>query len=66
MNKNQRIALAEKDIQVKELGFKLNLHPSYISSILGGHCKAPKTRKRIARILDKSEAYLWPESQTGQ
>ncbi len=66
MNKNQRIALAEKDLKVKDLGFKLNLHSGYLSNVLAGRYKVPKTRERIAKILGKSEVYLWPESQREQ
>ncbi len=62
MNKNQRIALAEKNLQVKDLGFLLNLHPTYLSGILAGRHKASMTRKKVADILGKSESYLWPES----
>jgi len=63
MNKNQKIALAEKDLTVKTLGFKLDLHPTYISFLLTGTLKPPKTRKRICEILEKPESYLWPKDK---
>ena len=60
MNKNQRIALAEKDLQVKDLGNRLNKHSGYITNVLAGRCKSPKLRKKISDILGKPEDYLWP------
>jgi lambda repressor-like predicted transcriptional regulator len=66
MNKNQRIAMAEKDLKIKDLGFKLNLHPGYLSNVLAGRYKVPKTRSRIAKILGKDETYLWPDGQIEQ
>ncbi len=61
MNKNQRIALAEKDLQVKDLGNRLNKHSGYITNVLAGRCKSPRLRKKICVILDKPESYLWPD-----
>ena len=64
MNKNQIIAMAEKGLKVKDLGFRLNRHPGYLSNVLSGRYKSPETRKNICKILDKPEHYLWPEAQT--
>ena len=61
MNRNQRIALAEKDLQVKHLGQLLDKHPNYVSNVLSGRYPSPQLRKEIAKVLDKPEAYLWPE-----
>ena len=60
MNRNQKIAFAEKELKVKDIGFKLNLHPGYIGSVLSGKHKTPKVRKEICEILEKEESYLWP------
>lgn len=62
MNKNQKIAMAEKNLKVKDIGFLLDLHPVYISNVFAGRYKSPKTREKIAEILCKPEVYLWPES----
>lgn len=64
MNRNQRIALAEKDIQVKDLGNRLNKHSNYISNVLSGRYKPHKLRKEICNILNKPESYLWPDDHT--
>lgn len=61
MNKNQKIALAENNLLVRDLGSLLRKHPSYLSSVLSGKYKSPKTRKEIAHLLQKDESYLWPE-----
>jgi hypothetical protein len=61
MNQNQRIALAEKNLQVKDLGFKLNLHPNHVSNTLAGRCKCSSTRKKICEILEREENFLWPQ-----
>ena len=61
MNRNQRIALAQADFQIKDLGVKLNRHSGYIGNVLAGRVKSPRLRKEISKILDKSESYLWPE-----
>lgn len=61
MNKNQRIALAEKDLQVKDVGNFLGCHSGHMTNILSGRYKSPKIRKKICEILGKSESYLWPD-----
>ena len=61
MNHNQRVALAEKDLQVKDIGNKLDKHSAYITNVLSGRYKSPRLRKKISEILDKPEDYLWPE-----
>lgn len=61
MNRNQRIALAEKDLYVKDIGNRLNLHSAYVTNVLSGRYKPVETRKKICQILEKSESYLWPE-----
>lgn len=63
MNKNQRIALAEKELQIKDLSFKLNLHPNYVSNILAGRYRAEAARRKISEILEKPEEYLWPAEE---
>ena len=60
MNRNQKIALAEKDLAVKDLGNYLNMHSNYISGVLAGRYKSPELRKKISEILGKPEDYLWP------
>jgi len=60
MNRNQRIALAEKDLQVKDIGNKLNKHSAYITNVLSGRFKPKKLREQICEILEKPESYLWP------
>ena len=66
MNRNQRIALAERDLRVKDLGFLLNKHPNYIASVLSGRYRSPELRKKLSNLLGKSEAYLWPEDDNSQ
>lgn len=61
MNRNQRIALAEKDLQVKDLGHLLDRHSGYISNVLSGHFKPIALRRKICELLEKEESYLWPE-----
>jgi len=61
MNRHQKIALAEKDLQIKDIGNILNKHSNYISNIFSGRYRSPRLRKEISRILDKPESYLWPE-----
>lgn len=61
MNRNQKIALAEKDLNVNRLAHLVNLHPSYVTSIFSGRCKSPGARKKISEKLDKPEKILWPE-----
>ena len=61
MNRNQRIALAERDLQIKDLGNQLNKHSNYISNVLSGRYKSPELRKKIAEILKKPVTYLWPD-----
>jgi len=61
MNKNQRIALAEKELQIKDIGNRLNKHSNYISSVFSGRYKSPKLREKISKILGKSVSHLWPE-----
>ena len=63
MNKNQRIALAEKNLKIKDLGFKLNLHPTYVSAVLKGLYMSKKTRKNICNMLEKPESFLWPNEK---
>jgi hypothetical protein len=62
MKKNQRVALAEKNLKVKDLGVILDLHPGYISSVLAGHYKSQATRQNIAKVLGKPKSFLWPEN----
>jgi hypothetical protein len=61
MNKNQKIALAENNLLVRDLGSILRKHPSYLSSVLSGKFRSPKARKEIAQVLQRDESYLWPE-----
>ncbi len=61
MNRNQRIALAEKDLQVKDIGNRLDKHSAYITNVLSGRYRSPGLRKQICEILNKPENYLWPE-----
>ena len=61
MNRNQRIALAEKDLTVKELGYQLDRHSNHVSAVLSGRYKCPELRKKISEILGKSEDHLWPD-----
>jgi hypothetical protein len=61
MNRNQRIALAERDLQVKDIGNMLNKHSGYITNVLSGRYTPTKLRKEICDILKKPESYLWPE-----
>ena len=61
MNRNQRIALAEKDLNVQKLATRVGFHPCYVTSILSGRFKSPGARKKIASELDKPENLLWPE-----
>jgi len=62
MNHNQRIALAERDLMVKDLGNRLNKHSAYITNVLSGRFKPKKLRGQICEILGKPEEYLWPEA----
>lgn len=64
MNQNQRIAMAEKDLQVKHLGQILDRHPNHISNVFNGRHRSPELRKKIAIVLDKPVSYLWPEETT--
>ena len=61
MNKNQRIALAEKELNVKQLGQTLNKHPGYVGNVLSEIYPSPQLRKKISKVLGKPESYLWPE-----
>lgn len=61
MNKNQRIALAQADLQVKDLGNMLDKNSVSITNCLSGRLKSPGLRKKICEILEKPENYLWPE-----
>jgi len=61
MNINQRIAMNEKGLSVKRLGQILDKHPGYVSSVLSGRYYQKELRQKIASVLGKSEAYLWPE-----
>lgn len=63
MNKNQKIALAEKDLQVKDVGNILNKHSNYISNIFSGRYQSPALRIEICKILEKPEEYLWPKNE---
>jgi len=63
MNHNQRLALAERDLMVKDLGHKLNKHCAYVTGVLSGRFKPPKLRRQIAEILEKPESFLWPEEE---
>jgi len=64
MNRNQRIALAERGLTVKGLGVELDLHPGYVSNVLAGRYEVPRTREKIAKALAKTTAYLWPSPET--
>ena len=61
MNKNQRVALAVKDLTVRRLGEILDRHPVYISNVLGGRYPSPDLREKIADILGEPVSHLWPE-----
>ena len=61
MNKYQRMALAEQDLEVKDPAHLLDRHASHISGVLSGRYSAPDLRKKISKILRKSEDYLWPD-----
>jgi len=61
MNRNQRVALAEKDLMVKDIGNRLNMNSAYISNVLGGRFKPKELRIKIAEILDKPVDFLWPK-----
>lgn len=61
MNRNQRIAMAENDLTVKRLGQILDKHPNHLTNVFGDRIKTPHLRKEMAKILGKSEDYLWPE-----
>jgi len=63
MNKNQKIALAEKELQIKDIGNILNKHSNYVGNVLSGRYKSSELRKKISNLLDKPESYLWPEDQ---
>ena len=60
MNRNQRVALAKKDLTVKELRHQLDRHPNHVTGVLAGRYKSFELRKKISEILGKSEDYLWP------
>jgi hypothetical protein len=61
MNRFQRMALAEKDLAVKDLATLLDKHASYISSVLSGKFPGEMLRGKISKILQKPETYLWPD-----
>lgn len=61
MNKNQRIALAQADLQIKDIGNMLNKNSVSITNCFSGRLKSPGLRKSICEILQKPESYLWPE-----
>ncbi len=63
MNKNQRVALAENDLQVKDIGNRLNKHSGYITNVLSGRYKSFGLRRQICEILGKEESYLWPDQE---
>jgi hypothetical protein len=63
MNRNQRIALAEKDLQVKDLAQLLDKHANYVSNVLSGRHKPAALRKEICNILAKPETHLWPDDK---
>ena len=61
MNKHQRIAMAEKDLKVKDLSGILNRTPQHVSNVLGGRFKCESLREKISQILEKPKSYLWPK-----
>jgi hypothetical protein len=61
MNQRQRVALAQKNLMVKDIGNRLNMNSGYISIVLSGRAKPRKLRQKIAEILGKPVEYLWPE-----
>ncbi len=61
MNRNQRIALAEKDLMVKDIGNYLNMNSAYITNVLSGRYKPKELRIKIAKILNKPVDFLWPK-----
>ncbi|BBO75201.1 hypothetical protein DSCW_26180 [Desulfosarcina widdelii] len=63
MNKNQRIAMAEKDLTVRKLSKILDRTEPHVSNVLGGRFKSPKLRERISLVLDKDVCHLWPEHE---
>ena len=63
MNKNQKIALIETNLKLKDLAVLLDRHPGHLSAVFSGKYRAPETRKRIAQALGTSEAFLWPSDE---
>lgn len=66
MNRNQKIAMAEKGLSVKKLAFIIDLHPCYVSNLFSGSRKSKTALKKIAEVLGTTVDHLWPEHTNGQ
>lgn len=66
MNRNQRIALAKKDLNVTELGKILDRSLHHVSNVLAGRYKCYELRKRISIVLGKPVSHLWPDDEAPQ
>jgi len=66
MNRNQRVALAEMDLQVKDIGNILGKNSVSITNCFSGRLKSPGLRRAISEILQKPENHLWPEEENGK
>jgi hypothetical protein len=63
MNRNQKIAMAKKDLSIKRLGQIIDRHPAYISSVFSGAVRSKALRKMICYVLQEPESYLWPSEE---
>ncbi|MDX9788800.1 MAG: hypothetical protein RBT11_18630 [Desulfobacterales bacterium] len=61
MNKFQRIALAERDLNIRKLSKILGRTEPHVSNVLAGRYKSYVLRERIALALGKTESHLWPK-----
>jgi hypothetical protein len=59
VTRNQRIALAEADLLVRDVAILLGYHAGHITNVLSGRYKSPKLREKICKVLNKSEDFLW-------
>jgi transcriptional regulator with XRE-family HTH domain len=64
MNRALRIALAEKDLTVKELAKEIGRHPGYVSSVLCGFTVSAPAREAISRALRLPIDHLWPDDKS--
>ena len=55
------VALAEKDMVISDLARALGVSRVLVSNVISGRRLSPKTERRIAEFLGKSEDYLFPE-----